>query len=82
MLVALDDVQWLDPASAGAIQIALRRLREEPVGLLATLGTGPELASPFELERSFSEGQIEQLTLGPLSLGAVHDCSRSGSGSS
>ena len=27
VLVALDDLQWLDPASAGVIQIALRRLR-------------------------------------------------------
>ena len=27
-LVALDDIQWLDPASAGALQIALRRLRD------------------------------------------------------
>src|SRR5262245_48280165 len=61
ILVALDDVQWLDQASAGAVQIALRRLREEPVGLLATLRTGPELASPLELNRSFTEGQIEQL---------------------
>ena len=43
LLVALDDVQWLDPASAGAIQIALRRLREEPIGLFATLRKAPEL---------------------------------------
>jgi predicted ATPase len=29
VLIALDDVQWLDPASAGVLQIALRRVREE-----------------------------------------------------
>ena len=40
VLVALDDVQWLDPASAGVLQIAFRRLREEPVGLLATIRVG------------------------------------------
>jgi DNA-binding CsgD family transcriptional regulator len=73
VLVALDDVQWLDQASAGAVQIALRRLREEPVRLLATLRTGRELASPLELNRSFTEGHIEQLTIGPLTLGAVHN---------
>jgi ATP/maltotriose-dependent transcriptional regulator MalT len=73
VLVALDDVQWLDQASAGVIQIALRRLREERVGLLATLRTGPELTIPFELGRSYTEGQLEQLTIGPLSLSAVHD---------
>ena len=69
VLVALDDVQWLDPASAGALQIAFRRLREEPIGLLATLRLGPEMASTVELERSFPN---ERLTVGPLTLAAVH----------
>ena len=71
-VIALDDVQWLDPASAGAIQIALRRLREEPLGLFATLRLGPELGSPLELERSFHGERLERLTLGPLSVGALH----------
>jgi ATP/maltotriose-dependent transcriptional regulator MalT len=72
VLVALDDVQWLDPASAGALQIAFRRLREEPIGLLATLRLGPEMASPVELERSFPNERLERLTVGPLTLAAVH----------
>jgi DNA-binding CsgD family transcriptional regulator len=72
VLVAIDDVQWFDPASAGAIQIALRRLREEPLGLLATLRLGPELGSPLELERSFADERLDRLTLGPLSLSALH----------
>ncbi len=37
VLVALDDGQWLDPSSASVLQIAFRRLRDEPVGLLTTL---------------------------------------------
>jgi predicted ATPase len=73
VLVALDDIQWLDPSSAGAIQIALRRLREDPIGLLATLRTGSGMAISFELGRSYSEERLVQLTIGPLSLGAVHD---------
>src|SRR4249919_415158 len=72
VLVALDDLQWLDPASAGVIQIALRRLREERVGLLATVRVGPEIEVPFELERGFPEDRLVELTLGPLSPGAVH----------
>jgi DNA-binding CsgD family transcriptional regulator len=72
VLVALDDLQWLDPASAGAIQIALRRLRDEPLGLLATIRLGPELESPFELERSLASERLEQLSVGPLSLSALH----------
>ncbi|HUK95749.1 MAG TPA: AAA family ATPase [Gaiellaceae bacterium] len=72
VLVALDDLQWLDPASAGVLQIALRRLREEPVGVLVTVRTGPDVTMPFELERSFVEQRLEQLGIDPLSLGAVH----------
>ena len=72
VLVALDDVQWLDPASAGAIQIAFRRLNDEPVGLLATLRKAPEFAEPFELERAFPDGRLERISVGPFSLAAVH----------
>jgi ATP/maltotriose-dependent transcriptional regulator MalT len=72
VLVALDDVQWLDPASLGVIQIALRRLRAEPVGLLATLRVGSDVGS-FELGRSFPESRLVPLAVGPLSLAAVHD---------
>jgi ATP/maltotriose-dependent transcriptional regulator MalT len=72
VLVALDDVQWLDSSTAAVIQIALRRLRDERVGLLVTLRTGPELTIPLELGRSYAEGRLEQLTIGPLSIGAVH----------
>ncbi len=72
VLVALDDAQWLDPASAAVLQIALRRLSDEPVGLLATVRKAPELGEPFELERAFPDGRLERISLGPLSLAAVH----------
>ena len=72
VVVALDDVQWLDTSSAAVLQIALRRLRDERVGLLATLRKLPEIAAPFELESSFSDEHLERLWLGPLSLGALH----------
>jgi DNA-binding CsgD family transcriptional regulator len=35
-VLAIDDVQWLDAASASALRYALRRLQDEPVGVLAT----------------------------------------------
>lgn len=44
LVIALDDVQWLDSASAGALTFALRRLRAEPVRVLAARrvpGTSP-----------------------------------------
>ena len=41
VLIALDDVQWLDDSSAAVIEIALRRLRGAPVGVLATFRGQP-----------------------------------------
>ena len=37
LVVAADDLRWIDPASAAALQVAFRRLRDERVGLLATM---------------------------------------------
>ncbi len=37
LLLAVDDVQWLDPASARVLSFAVRRIGEEPIGVLATL---------------------------------------------
>lgn len=72
VVVAIDDVQWLDGPSAGALQLALRRLRTERIGFLATLREAPGAAVPFELERSFPEGRLRELSLGPLSLVDLH----------
>ena len=36
VVVAIDDLQWMDPASTRVLHVALRRLRDERVGLLAT----------------------------------------------
>ena len=35
-VVAIDDLQWLDPASQAALHFALRRLNSEPVRVVAT----------------------------------------------
>ena len=81
VLVALDDLQWLDPASAGVLQIALRRLREEPVGVLATARRGRR-SSPVELERSFPEERLASLPSARSAWAPSTTCSRSGSVSS
>jgi DNA-binding CsgD family transcriptional regulator len=72
VLVALDDVQWLDSSSAGVLQIALRRLRDERVGLAATVRRTPDVAASLELERAFPEERLTRLVLGPLSVGGLH----------
>ena len=72
VLVAVDDAQWLDPASASVMRIAFRRLREERIGLLATVRLGPEVEGALQLGRFFPEERLERLSLGPLTLGALH----------
>jgi AAA ATPase domain len=57
VVVAVDDLQWLDPASAGVLQVALRRLRAEPVGLLATVRESPDASGSIGLERCFAEAR-------------------------
>jgi DNA-binding NarL/FixJ family response regulator len=40
VLVAVDDLQWLDPLSANALRFALHRLGDRRVSVLATVPTG------------------------------------------
>jgi AAA ATPase domain len=64
VVVAVDDAQWLDLASAAVLQIALRRLREEPVGVLITVREAPGLSVPIELDRCFDAARLRQLHRG------------------
>ena len=79
-LVSVDDVQWLDPASAGALSFAARRLPGR-VGLLLTRRGDPREPPPLGLERALPENRLERLTPGPLSLAALHHLLRDRLGS-
>ena len=71
VVVALDDIQWIDPASGAVLQVALRRLRDDRVGLLATLRTGTGTAA-LDFERALSGQRLDRRFVGPLGLGGVH----------
>jgi DNA-binding CsgD family transcriptional regulator len=51
LLVAVDDVQWLDAASAAALAYAARRLKSEHVGLLLAFRSGTKSVLVNELRR-------------------------------
>jgi DNA-binding CsgD family transcriptional regulator len=70
VVVAVDDIQWLDSSTARVLPLALRRLDGEDVGMLATLRAAPEVRASFDLARTF--GRLEDLTLDPLGLGELH----------
>lgn len=67
VLVAIDDVQWLDRDSTIAIGFAARRLERSPVRFLLTTRSGGTAA----LEHSFEGSQRRILELGPLSSEAT-----------
>jgi DNA-binding CsgD family transcriptional regulator len=64
LLVAVDDVQWLDPASAGALGFAARRVEDEPIAFFAA-------SRPGEHELALPADRLRRIALGPLSLGAL-----------
>ena len=76
VVMALDDIQWLDPASGAVLQVALRRLRDDRVGLLATLRAGTGTAAPLDFEHSLSGQRLDRRLVGPLGLGGVHQLLR------
>ncbi len=71
LLVAVDDLQWLDSASARALRYALRRLDIEPVGVLATARPDARSADPLGLPHLLPPGRVDTLELGPMSLAEV-----------
>ncbi|HEV3055187.1 MAG TPA: AAA family ATPase [Solirubrobacteraceae bacterium] len=66
LLLAVDDFQWLDTASARTLLFAIRRLTDERVATLLTVR--PEAR---ELERGLASGAAQRLTVGPLDLAAL-----------
>jgi DNA-binding CsgD family transcriptional regulator len=76
LVVAVDDVQWLDTASTAGLAYAVRRLRAEPVGLL--LSRRSSLESPLlgELVRAWPSERVSTVEVGPLDAGALHQVVR------
>ena len=71
VVLAVDDVQWVDPSSAAMLVFACRRLREERVALLLARRQTFGL-HPGRLELAMPEDRRLGLRVGPLSMGALH----------
>jgi DNA-binding CsgD family transcriptional regulator len=71
ILIAVDDVQWLDRSSSSALAFALRRLGANRVLLLLARRV-VDKPQPSELEQTLGPERVQRLPVGPLSVGALH----------
>jgi hypothetical protein len=70
VLLAIDDLQWLDPSTAHVIAYAARRV-SGPVGLLATIRTEPDGTGATSWLHLPRPDAIHRITLHPLSARAL-----------
>ena len=66
LLLAVDDIPWLDAPSADALVFAARRLKDEPVTFFLARRPGRRPA----LEQALEPRGLEHLEVGPLGFGA------------
>jgi DNA-binding CsgD family transcriptional regulator len=72
LLLAIDDVQWLDAPSLSMLRFALSRLVKEPVAAILTARD----EVPLWIRRAVPEERLLTIELGPLSVGALREMLR------
>jgi ATP/maltotriose-dependent transcriptional regulator MalT len=71
VLLAVDDIQWLDPSSRAVVTFAARRIKG-PVGVLVTERHEPGRLTAMTCLRVGAKNAISRIHLGPLSFGGLH----------
>ena len=71
LVIAIDDLQWLDASSASALGFALRRLPDADIFLIWTRRLG-EAEQSSAVEDALEPDRIARVRVGPLSVGAIH----------
>ena len=66
VVIAVDDIQWLDRSSAAAISFAVRRLTTDPVAILATRRSEPGSVEGVALMDAIRARDSVRLHVGPL----------------
>jgi DNA-binding CsgD family transcriptional regulator len=72
LLLAIDDVQWLDAPSLAMLRFAMPRLDAEPVAAILTARD----EVPLWRRRGVPDERLLRIELGPLSVGALHELLR------
>ena len=79
LLIAIDDVQWLDTSSARVLAFVFRRIEHDRCRVLLARRIESGAAAGFPLDLDYAPRFIETLerhTIGPLSLGAIQSLIR------
>ena len=82
VVVAVDDLQWMDSPSARVLEFVVRRLQRERIGVVAASRSDGPAASSGLFDRSFSGREAVRLNLQPLDLDALDALLRAGIGTS
>lgn len=70
LIIAIDDLQWIDPSSANVVAFAARRF-SAPVGVVVTVRTAPDGDGAAWLQLPNPDA-VDRLRLAPLTLPEIH----------
>lgn len=76
LILAVDDAQWLDPASARSVAFALRRLEHRPVAMIAAVRVLEKGRHSGEFAAIEAARGSTRIDVGPLSVAAIHQLFR------
>lgn len=68
VLIAIDDIQWLDPASSSVLEFVARRVSDLPVRFLIARRCARETTPPLGLGRALDRTHLALIQVGPLSF--------------
>ena len=80
VVIAIDDLQWLDRPSAAALEFALRRLGSEPVGLLASVRIPAGGHAAPAAGAGLPAGRLTRIQVEPLTVAAFEAALRASAG--
>jgi DNA-binding NarL/FixJ family response regulator len=77
VVLAVDDVQWLDEPSRAAFAYAIRRMREAPAAILAAERVEPGVVRRTWIAEALPPDRVEMVDVPALTVGAIHHLVRS-----
>ncbi|HYF12240.1 MAG TPA: AAA family ATPase [Actinomycetota bacterium] len=71
VVVAIDDIQWMDLPSVRVLQFVVRRFKGEPVGLMCAVRGADAAEDPLGAAAAVPEDRVHRVHVGPLSVDAI-----------